>query len=87
VTGAGHEGEGGVMVKIFQGDCPTVENDMNSWIEVYHPRIVDIKQSIFQLEREHSFLLILTVLYEAHSETERVEYRIIGQHHDKPARP
>ena len=72
------------MVKIFQGDCQTVETDMNSWIEVYHPKIVDTKQSIFQLEREHSFLLILTVLYEARSETERVEYKIYGAHLEKP---
>ena len=70
------------MVKIFQGDCQTVETDMNNWIEVYHPKIADIKQSIFNLEREHSFLLILTVLYEATSETERVEYKIYGPHQE-----
>ncbi len=71
------------MVKIFQGDCQTVENDMNSWIEVYRPKIVDVKQSIFQVEREHSFVLVLTVLYEAKSETEKVEYRIYGPHQEK----
>ncbi len=71
------------MVKIFQGDCQTVENDMNSWIEVYHPKIVDVKQSIFQVEREHSFILVLTVLYEAKSETDKVEYRIYGPHQEK----
>lgn len=71
------------MVKIFQGDCQTVETDMNNWIEVYQPKITDIKQSIFNLEREHSFLLILTVLYEATSETEKVEYKIYGPHQEK----
>jgi hypothetical protein len=75
--------ERGAMVKIFQGDCQTVESDMNSWIEVYHPRIVDMKQAIFQVEREHSFLLVLTVLYEARSETEKVEYKIYGAHQEK----
>ncbi len=72
------------MVKIFQGDCQTVENDMNNWIEVYHPKIVDMKQSIHHLEREHNFVLILTVLYEAKSETEKVEYKIYGAHQEKP---
>ncbi len=71
------------MVKIFQGDCRTVETDMNSWIEVYRPKIVDMKQAIFQVEREHSFILVLTVLYEAKSETEKVEYRIYGPHPEK----
>lgn len=71
------------MVKIFQGDCQTVETAMNDWIDVYHPRIVDIKQSIHHLEREHSFILILTVLYEAKSETEKVEYKIYGAHQEK----
>jgi hypothetical protein len=71
------------MVKIFQGDCQTVENDMNSWIEVYRPKIIDVKQAIFQVEREHSFVLVLTVLYEAKSETEKVEYRIYGPHQEK----
>ncbi len=71
------------MVKIFQGDCQSVENDMNSWIEVYRPKIVEVKQSIFQVEREHSFVLVLTVLYEAKSETDKVEYRIYGPHQEK----
>ncbi len=71
------------MVRIFQGDCQTVESDMNSWIEVYHPRIVDVKQSIFPVEHEHTFVLVLTVLYEATSETEKVEYRIYGSHQEK----
>jgi hypothetical protein len=75
------------MVKIFQGDCHTVETDMNNWVEVYHPHIVDIKQSIFQLEREHSFLLILTVLYEARSETDKVEYRVLTPRHEKLPKP
>ena len=64
------------MVKIFQGDCHSVETDMNNWIEVYNPRIHDVKQSIVYLEKEHSTLMILTVLYEASSGTEKVKYRI-----------
>ncbi len=71
------------MVKIFQGDCQTVETDMNNWIDVYRPKIVDIRQSIHHLEREHSVVLILTVLYEARSETEKVEYKIYGAHQEK----
>jgi hypothetical protein len=67
------------VVKIFQGDCHTVENDMNNWIEVYSPKIQDMKQSVIYIEKEHSVMLILTVLYEAKGETEKVQYRIYKQ--------
>ena len=42
-----------------------------------------MKQAIFQVEREHSFILVLTVLYEAKSETEKVEYKIYAPHQEK----
>jgi hypothetical protein len=64
------------MVKIFKGECHTVENDLNNWIEVYHPRIVDVKQSVIHIDKEHRIELILTVFYDAKSETGKVEYRI-----------
>ena len=70
------------MVKIFQGDCRTVENDMNSWMEVYHPRIVDVKHSAIYLEKEHTVQLLLAVFYDSKSETQRVEYRMFG--HGQP---
>jgi hypothetical protein len=66
------------MVKIFRGDCHTVESDINSWMEVYHPRVVDAKHSVTYLDKEHSVLLIVIVFYEAKSETEKVEYRMFG---------
>ena len=64
------------MVKIFQGNCHTVESDMNSWVDVYRPVIRDVKQSIIYLEKEHSILLILTVFFESKSETEKVRYQM-----------
>ena len=64
------------MVKIFQGDCHTVESDMNNWIDVYRPVIRDVKQSIINLERDHRILLILTVFFESKSETEKVRYQL-----------
>ena len=67
------------MVKIFNGECHAVETDMNNWIDVYHPRIVDVKQSVIHIEKEHRCELILTVFFEAKSETEKVEYRMYGQ--------
>jgi hypothetical protein len=64
------------MVKIFQGDCHSVETDMNNWIDVYSPVIHDVKQSTIYLEKEHSILLILSVFYESKSETEKVRYQM-----------
>ena len=64
------------MVKIFQGTCHAVENDMNNWIDVYQPVIHDMKQSVIHVEKEHSVMLILTVLFEAKSDTDKVQYRV-----------
>ena len=64
------------MVKIFQGDCHTVESEINTWIDVYRPVIHDVKQSIIYLEKEHGILLIMTVFFESKSETEKVRYQL-----------
>ncbi len=61
------------MVKVFQGDVQSVQNDVNSWIEVYQPAISDFKQSLIMLE--HNIIIVLSFLYEARSETGRVEYK------------
>lgn len=61
------------MVKLFQGDVQSVQNDVNSWLEVYKPTITDFKQSLIVLE--HSIIIVLTFLYEAESETAKVEYK------------
>lgn len=62
------------MVKLFQGDVLTVQRDVDSWIEVYKPRIVDFKQSLIVLE--HNLIVLLSFLYDAESETARVEYKV-----------
>jgi hypothetical protein len=62
------------MVKLFQGDFQSVQNDVNSWIEVYKPKIVDFKQSLIVME--HNLIVLLSFLYESHSETQKVEYKI-----------
>ena len=72
------------MVKIFQGDCRSVQKDINSWIDVYHPKIRDIKQSVVLMEKEHNIILVLTVFYEAESETEKVEYSMFHSDKEKP---
>jgi len=61
------------MVKVFQGEVQSVQNDVNSWIEVYQPSITDFKQSLIVLE--HNIIVVLTFLYETRSETTRVEYK------------
>jgi hypothetical protein len=61
------------MVKVFQGDVQSVQNDVNSWVEVYRPAITDFKQSLIVLE--HNIIIVLTFLYEVSSETTRVEYK------------
>jgi len=38
------------MIKIFQGDFQSVQRDVNNWIEVYSPEILDFKQSMCSLE-------------------------------------
>jgi hypothetical protein len=62
------------MVKIFQGDYRSVEKDVNNWIEVYKPAIRDMKQSMLCVE--HNIIVLLTFLYEAVSETQKVQYRV-----------
>ena len=59
------------MVKVFQGEVQSVQNDVNSWIEVYQPSITDFKQSLIVLE--HNIIVVLTFLYETRSETTRAE--------------
>ena len=61
------------MVKLFQGEVQSVQNDVNSWIEVYKPAITDFKQSLIMLE--HNIIIVLTFLYEAKSEMGKVEYK------------
>ena len=61
------------MVKLFQGEVQSVQNDVNSWIEVYNPAITDFKQSLIMLE--HNIIIVLTFLYEAKSEMGKVEYK------------
>ena len=65
------------MIKLFQGDFQSVQNDVNSWIEVYKPKIVDFKQSL--IVREHNLIVLLTFLYQAESGTQKVEYKINPQ--------
>jgi len=62
------------MVKIFQGDYQTVQRDVNNWIEVYNPAIVDFQQSMCVME--HNIIVLLTFAYDSKSETQKVQYRI-----------
>jgi len=62
------------MVKLFQGDVRSVQNDVNNWIEVYKPTVVDFKQSLIVME--HNLIVLLTFLYDAQAETEKVKYKI-----------
>ena len=62
------------MVKIFQGDYQSVQRDVNNWIEVYSPEIIDFKQSMCLME--HNIIVLLTFSYEAKSGTEKVQYRL-----------
>jgi hypothetical protein len=62
------------MVKLFQGDFQSVQSDVNNWVEVYKPRIFDFKQSMIVLE--HNLIILLTFLYDAESETHKVEYKL-----------
>jgi hypothetical protein len=66
-------GKEAAMVKVFQGDVQSVQNDVNSWIEVYQPAITAFKQSLIVVE--HNIIIVLTFLYEAKSETGKVEYK------------
>ena len=67
------------MVKIFQGDYVAVERDMNNWIEVYDPKISDIRQSVVLMQKEHDVVLVMTVLYEPKGESKRVQYKTFKQ--------
>lgn len=65
-----------MMVKIFQGNHLAVERDFNNWIDVYKPIVVDMKQSVVLMQKEHDVVLVLTVLYEVKTESKTVEYNI-----------
>jgi hypothetical protein len=67
-------GEEEIMVKMFQGDCQSVQNDVNNWIEVFKPEITDFRQSVISME--HSIVILLTFLYESKSGTSKVEYKL-----------
>jgi len=62
------------MIKIFQGDYQSVQKDVNNWIEVYSPEILDFKQSMCPLE--HNIIVLLTFYYERKSGPEKVRYRM-----------
>jgi hypothetical protein len=62
------------MIKIFQGDYQSVQRDVNNWIEVYSPNILDFKQSMCSLE--HTIIVLLTFTYEAKTGPEKVRYRL-----------
>jgi hypothetical protein len=62
------------MIKIFQGDYQSIQRDVNNWIEVYNPKILDIKQSMCPME--HNVIVLLTFSYETRSGTEKVQYRM-----------
>jgi hypothetical protein len=62
------------MIKIFQGDHQTVQRDINNWIEVYNPKILDFKQSMCPME--HNIIVLLTFSYEVKPATEKVQYRV-----------
>jgi len=62
------------MIKIFQGDYQSVQRDVNNWIEVYDPAIIDFKQSTCIME--HNIIVLLTFTYDSKSETQKVQYRI-----------
>jgi hypothetical protein len=62
------------MVKIFQGDFQTVQRDVNNWMEVYNPTILDFKQSMCVME--HNIILLLTFTYEAKAGKGKVQYRM-----------
>ena len=62
------------MIKIFQGDYQTIQRDVNNWIEVYSPKILDFKQSMCAME--HNIIVLLTFCYEVKSGPEKVQYRV-----------
>jgi hypothetical protein len=62
------------MIKIFQGDYQSIQRDVNNWIEVYNPKILEFKQSMCPME--HNVIVLLTFSYETRSGTEKVQYRM-----------
>lgn len=62
------------MIKIFQGDHQSVQSDVNTWIDVYNPRILQMQQSMVAME--HTIVILLTVLYEEQKESSKVEYKV-----------
>jgi hypothetical protein len=62
------------MIKIFQGDYQSVQRDVNNWLEVYNPKILDFKQSMCPME--HNVIVLLTFSYEAKLGSDKVQYRI-----------
>jgi hypothetical protein len=62
------------MVKIFQGDYQGVQRDVNNWMEVYSPEILDFKQSMCQME--HNIIVLLTFFYKKKSGPDKVQYRM-----------
>ena len=62
------------MIKIFQGDYQSIQRDVNNWIEVYNPKILDFKQSMCPME--HNIIVLLTFSYEKKSGPDKVQYRM-----------
>ncbi len=64
------------MFKLFQGEYQKVQADLDTWVDVYKPKILDFKQSMVVME--HNVVVLLTVCYEAVTDTEKVQYKIAG---------
>jgi hypothetical protein len=64
------------MLKLFQGEYQKVQADVDTWVDVYKPKILDFRQSMVVME--HNIVVLLTVLYETVTETEKVQYKISG---------
>jgi hypothetical protein len=62
------------MIKIFQGDYQSVQRDVNNWIEVYSPEILDFKQSMCSME--HNIIVLLTFSYKKKAGPDKVQYRM-----------
>jgi len=60
------------MIKIFQGAYQAVQSDINQWIEVYNPKILDFKQSMIIME--HTLVILITILYEEARDKSEVSY-------------
>ena len=60
------------MIKIFQGAWQPVQSEINQWIEVYNPNILDFKQSMVIME--HTLVILITILYEETRDKSKVSY-------------